>query len=845
MNALLTWPQAFAAGVAQAGGKGWNLARLARYGFPVPPGGVLPVSAWTRFAAYNGLDAADASAEQVAMGRMPPDLVDDIAQALDRLGLGEECLAVRSSAVAEDGATASFAGIHESVLNVRKDGVPAAIVRCWASAFGERARAYRQRMGLDQSDVAPAIVIQRLVIPRAAGVAFSLDPATGRRDRVLVAANAGLGETVVNGSAEPDQYLVDSGFHGLALTVLTRQVGRKQSRVVPLAQGGTATENSAAAGLCLDAAVVLDIARLVLRVRWALGHDEVDQDVEWVWDGTDVQLVQARPVTAHKRWTYPGLRGQAEVWSNGNLRDGIPEVMTPMTWSLTAHPLHAILPTMHRAARVAPMPGLSRMRLVDGRAYLDASLMQWEYWDAFGTPPALFNRLLGGHQQVIDVPKPSPWQMVRWLRANVRLVRSLGRARKRAEQEFARMRKVIDDMRDQDCSGLTDRELIERLNQFSDSQDDRSIIALLLMSSGATLYMLRPLLERFLPGRGGAVAHALLAEQAAITSAEHGRALAGLAAMAVAEGIDDVAAWAELPAQSRFRQGFEDFLQRWGHRGVYELEAANPRWREDPSWLLDTIRALMAAPPAVHGRGGELAEQAWAEVEKAVPRWLQGIIRRMAAQAGRDAAHREEAKSIIVRAYEPARLAVLELGRRLTARGVIRQCDDVFLLTWEEVDLLLAGRWSGEGARALIFDRAERMQALAAQPAPDMVVVEAGAIRRHSVKAGDGPVLHGSGVASGVVRGRVRIILHPQEGHRLQPGEILVAPSTDPAWTPLFLRAAAVVMETGGVLSHGAIVAREYGLPAVVNVCGVLDRLRDGMELTVDGDNGVVTIEAE
>lgn len=825
MSALLSWPEAFAAGTNRVGGKAWNLARLDRYGFPVPHGGVLPVDAWQAFAAHNRFDPATITPEQVIEGDIPTELELAIAISLGALSLTDTAVAVRSSAVAEDGARASFAGIHDSILDLTgADAVLGAIKQCWASAFSARASSYRQRMGLACDGIAPAVVVQRLVVPQAAGVAFTLDPASGRQDRVLVAANPGLGESVVQGNVAADQYLVDCGFHAPALTVVDRQPG----------QGG----------LCLGDGTVLEIARLALRVRWALGHDEIDQDVEWAWDGTRVHLVQARPVTARKRRTYAELASQPECWSNGNLRDVLPGVLTPMTWSLTAEPLNRLIVLQHEFVGAKPMPGLTRMKPIDGRCYLDASLMQWEYWSFFGVPPALFNQLLGGHQQAVETPASGWRRKLAWMRANLHLAGAMRRARPHAEKLFARFIAAIDEKRLCDVTGLTDQQLVDQLAEFCGSSREITPLSLLLMGSSAALFPLRLLLERFLPGRGSAVSYALLGESAAITSAEHGRALAELAAIAREEGIE-VEHWADLPPASRFRQGMEAFLERWGHRAIYELELVNPRWREDPSWLIATIRTLMDAPPQARGRGSARAAQAWDEVVRAVPRLLHPLVRRLAAQAGRDAAQREEAKSVIVRAYEPTRQAVLELGRRLAARGLIDQSDDAFLLTWEEVELLLAGTWSAAGARALIADRRDRMARLAAQPAADVVVVGAESRPHAATTAGLGPVLSGSGVASGQARGKVRVILHPEDGHRLAPGEILVAPSTDPAWTPLFLRAAAVVMETGGVLSHGAIVAREYGLPAVANVRGVLERLRDGMDVLVDGDNGVVAIETE
>lgn len=831
MSPFLPWDAAYAAGSGAVGGKGWNLARLARYGFPVPSGGVLAVEAWYRFADHNRLD--EPTPEAVMAGAMPPDL----AALLSGLAVGS--LAVRSSAVAEDGATASFAGIHDSVLNVQgADSLAEAVKRCWASCFAERAVGYRRRMNIPAAP--PAVVIMDMVEAMTAGVAFTLDPATGRQDRVMIAANFGLGETVVAGTAEADEFLVATGFHAPGLAVVERRLGRKQARVVPRAGGGTVRQDAAGAGSSLDDAQLLELARLALRVRWALGDDEIDQDVEWVWDGSTFFLVQARPVTTRKRRSHPGVAGQAAVWSNGNLRDGIPMVMTPMTWSLTAHNLATLLPSQAVAAGIEPMPGLTRARLIDGRCYLDLSLMQWEFWEFFGIRPGLFNELLGGHQPEIAVPTARWTGTLRRAAANTRLTVALVRHRKRADGEFSRLTAAAEAQRQADLAAATDDDLLDRLPAFADSARHSVGMQLLLMSGGSSLFLLRALLERRLPGRGAGLANALLGEVTDITSAEHGRALAELAALAKDEGVAPEE-WRSLPADSRFRQGMEDFLRRWGHRGVYELEMANPRWREDQGWLLATIRAMMTVPPPPRGRGRALADQARAELRRKVPLLLP-VVRWLAAQAGREAAHREEAKSLFVRFYEPARLAVLEIGRRLAERGGIARPEDAFLLTWQETAALLRGHWDDAGARALIADRAERLRRLARQPAPDLVTEHPAAPAAVAGPDLSGPVLTGLGAASGRARGRARVILHPDDGARLRPGDILVAPSTDPAWTPLFLRAAAVVMETGGLVSHGAIVAREYGLPAVVNVRGVLSRLRDGMELAVDGDCGTVTV---
>ena len=858
-----SWAGAFAAGPSVVGGKGWNLARLARYGFRVPVGGVLSVAACQRFLDYHGLRPEELAKAPNRIDALP--LPDDLAQAinaaLEGWGIAATPLAVRSSAVAEDSANASFAGVLESFLNVRRrEDLHRAIRRCWASAWSARASAYRERMSIAADATWPAVVLMALVLPRSgaltAGVAFSCDPRGGREDRFFIAANDGYGETVVGGHADPDEFVIEVGNHSPRPFVAERRLGRKECRSSLAEDGGTEQKSVAAAPNrpTLDDAQLLRLARLIQRVAWALGHGEQHQDVEWAFDGEDFHVLQARPVTTRPRYTYPVLIAQPEVWSNGNFRDSLPMAQSALIWTLEAHPIRVILEATLRAAGYPLLPGLSRARLWQGRGYFNFDIMQWEFWEGFGISPALTNHFTGGHQEAITVPaKPTWWLRLRWLLHNLRLARAINHARKRADAEFKRLYEKTDSLRCRDWRALPDRALTDSLLDFGAVDGERNL-HLLQSTSAASWMMLVGLLKCWFGARAEQIANALLIDGAPITSAQHGLALVELAGVAA---TDPAAArffaaepftpadWRELPAESAFRRGFEAFLDEYGHRCVYELDLRNPRWREDPRWLLETIRPMVTGDEhrRITQRRRETAEAAWQTVYAKTPRLLHGLIRRLAHQSAREAEQREMAKSILVRQAEISRIVALEIGRRLTESGLLATMEDVFHCTIEDLCELMEGVWDGVGLAELVADRKARLVSLDAESAPDTLVencpIRAGATASRS---GD-HALAGLGVAAGIATGPACLIADPRHAERLAAGDVLVAPSTDPAWTPLFLRAAALVTETGGFISHGAIVAREYGIPAVVNVPGAMQRIAQGICVTVDGDAGQVEVD--
>jgi rifampicin phosphotransferase len=770
MQDFLDWRQAFQAGPAVCGGKGYNLARLARYGFSVPTGGVLPVGA----------------------------PLSAIPAGLGRLQLSDAILAVRSSATAEDSARASFAGIHRSFLNVRGTAaVEQAAEAAIDSLQTPQAIAYRRRMGFRDEEVRCAVVLCEMVQARSAGVAFSCDPATGRRDLILIDAAEGSGEGVVSGRVNP-----------------RRSVWRNQ-------RGRLIRETADAANSWLPLEIEEELAHQVWRVQWALGDGQDPQDVEWAFDGERLWLLQARPVTRPPRAGWAETAALRRYWSTANLKDNQPGISCELSWSmLTAIVGDALYATLY-AVRYAMPPGMEIVRRFHGRGFFDLTNMQWAFYDAFGVPPAKTAQLIGGHQPEIAVPA-NPLAGREGRRrgfASLRLLRLLWNHPRRAQAAIAKQMDYQRGMVNKDWRATSRAGLYDALAEIAAVQNAFiPVFGLANASSGPWQQTLDGLIQD-----GGLIAR-LQAGSGAVASAEHGYRLYDLALG---------------------RSTLEEFLRDFGHRAVYETDIANPRWAEDPSWVLEQVEIIRRNPPARDPR--QTAAATRREAERELRRrfgWRARLLFWLVRKLNASMAAREGTKSAMVALIAPVRRIVLEIGRRLVAAGQLDAPEQAFQLAHVDLTCWLCGYWDGSGARELCGDRALLRKQWLAEPCPDVIAEEPDG-RMVSTSHAPAPSSNsaawtGIAVSAGAATGPARRVRSPSDAAHLREGDILVAPSTDPGWTPLFLRASAIVMETGGYLSHGAIVAREYGIPAVANVPGILDALEDGESLTVDGCAGRV-----
>lgn len=865
---LLDWGSAASAGVEACGGKGWNLARLARYGFAVPDGGVLIARAYQSLLEQcleageaerlQELKAAsvtdetvtarlDALCQRILEAPLPEGVEAALAEFLVRQNLQAAPLAVRSSAIAEDGESHSFAGIHESVLNV--SGLPNlidAVRRCYASLWTPQAVAYRRHAGLHDSKCGCAVVICRMVgspgdaVPVAAGVLFTCDPLSGRRDRLVINSVRGLAERMVAGAEVPEQITVTTA---LLRYEVTGRESPDRSSSSPLSDS-----------------VVLELARWGMRAHWAFGDGDLPQDIEWAYDGTRLWFLQTRPVTGIPHRTFDALASMPVIWSNANLKEVVSGVPTTLSWSLIQDAVRDMLFAPLCAAGFPIPEGMPILRRFRGRAYFDLSALQWAYFDGFGYAPAQLNRELGGKQPQMPVPPGDPMKgkggrqrSRRQLRMLLAL-RGIGRRLTKAHEEA--LARVVA-FREVPLEGMTDVQL-RALQQEWHAYG----IALIHLShfgnsdAGVWLKFARDLLTWLDPREGESLLGRLLAAGDNMPSTEALRKLHGLArigavdpdarpwleALQGREPEGEKRNWDELPTESSFRAAFFDYLRCYGHRALNETELANPRWHEDPDYLLREIASWLDVEDQPQAMARNRRREGELELQR-LPIWSRPLVRWLAARARRGMALREIGKSLSIVTLEPERRIALEVGRRLASRGALQRPEQVFHFALADLDALLAGVWDGSGAQALAADREAQRRAWMRQAVGD-VVITGDAARLQGPQTGDGDeratAWRGIGVSPGLASGKARVLHCPEEGARLGRGEILVAPTTDPGWTPLFLRAGGIVTEIGGYLSHGAIVARELGIPAVVNLAGASILLADEPEVSVDGGRGTV-----
>ena len=758
------------AGPAVCGGKGYNLARLARYGFRVPRGGVLPVGA----------------------------PLSAIRAGIERLGLIHAKVAVRSSATAEDSARASFAGIHRSFLNVSGiDAIEQAAQGCIDSLQTPEAIAYRRRMGFRDEEVRCAVVICEMVEARAAGVAFSCDPAGGRRDLIVIDAAEGLGDAVVSGRVNPQR----GGW-------------RSQSGVLRREQAPTP-------GTLLPPAIEEELAYQAKRVQWALGEGQDPQDIEWAYDGDRLWLVQARPVTVVPRAGWPETARMPRYWSTANLKDNQPDGWCELSWSMLDEIVGDALFSTLKWVRYPLPPGIEVVRRFHGRGFFDITAMQYGFYDAFGIPPDQVMKTIGGHQPEIDVPA-DPFTGAAGRRRRLASMRLAALLWNIAHKAKPAVRKQLEEQRRLTATDFTRCSLAEIeavLREIGRIQEAFiPIVGLANASSGPWQMALEAAIK------DSGLINRLQAGAGTVASAEHGYRL-----YEIAQG----------------KSTLDSFLRDFGHRAVYETDIRNPRWVEDPSWLIAQVEAIRANPPARDPR--ESAAQVRREAEREVRRrfpWRAPMLLWFARKLRESMAVREACKSAMVSMLLPVRRAVLEVGRRLVAADQLDSPEQMFELAHVDLFCLLRGYWDASGARELTRDRTRRQETWLAEDCPDVITETPEGVTTGSAPPEAAPadgVWNGIAVSPGTATGVVRLVRHPEDAAHLRQGDILCAPSTDPGWTPLFLRAAAIVMETGGYLSHGSIVAREFGIPAVANVPGILAALHDGDRIIVNGSHGKIT----
>ncbi|MEU5237928.1 rifamycin-inactivating phosphotransferase [Streptomyces lydicus] len=850
--------------VAVVGGKGAHLGGLSRIeGIRVPAGFCVTTDGFRRIMAeapsiddrldqLSRSDPDDREAIRTLSAQIrrtieevtiPGDVAAAITRALARLG-EQAAYAVRSSATAEDLPTASFAGQQDTYLNVVG---PTAILqhvsRCWASLFTERAVTYRQRNGIDHRTVHMAVVVQQMVFPHAAGILFTADPVTGNRKVATVDAGFGLGEALVSGLVNPDVFKVRHG------EVVARTIAAKQRAVHALPAGGTrevAIDAQQQEQPALTDGQAVQLVQLGRRIEAHFGRP---QDIEWCLVDEGFQIVQSRPITT--LFPIPETGDQENhVYVSVGHQQMMTDPMKPLglsMWQLTAMvPMHEaggrlFVDVTRRLASPASRAGL--LDLVGRgdplvRDALETVLDHDDFVPSLpdagpGGPPA------GGASAPIETDPALVTELI--------------------ERSQASVAALERDIRTKTGPALFDF-LLEAFEEHKRVLSDPLSIRAIMAGMEATWWLNDKLGEWL--GEKNAADTLTLSAPDNVTS-EMGLALLDVAdvirphaeVVAFLQGVeyDEDAAFldelAKLAGGTEARDAIETYLDRYGMRCVGEIDITRPRWRERPTTLvpviLDNVRNF---EPGAAERRFEQGRQKAQKKEQDVLARLRALpdgdrkadeTKRMIDRVRTFIGYREYPKYGIVSRYFVYKQALMEEAERLVQAGVLPEKEDIFYLTFQELHDVVR---SNQVDDQIVQQRKDAFRTYQALTPPRVLTSDGeavtGAYRRDDVPAG---ALIGLPVSAGTIEGRARVILDMADAD-LEAGDILVTTFTDPSWSPLFVGIAGLVTEVGGLMTHGAVIAREYGLPAVVGVEQATRLIRDGQRIRLHGTGGYIEI---
>ncbi len=847
------------------GGKGANLGEMIGAGLPVPGGFVVLTGAYDRFVEANGLSALidgllsgvapdDIGALDEATGRIrqafsdapiPVEVAREIRAAYG--GMNDATVAIRSSSTAEDLPGLSFAGQYSTYLNIKGTGAVLDYVRqCWASLWNSRAVAYRIRENIGTDTLAHAVVVQTMVDAEKAGILFTANPVNGRRDQMLLNASWGLGEAIVGGEVNPDQWIL----FGADGSVLEERPARKEVMTVRR-EGGidlVAVPEEQKEQICLNREDIGALHRFAQDVqRWFRSP----QDIEWAFADGQFWLVQTRPITSlyPQPAGRPGKEGFRVHLNFNNYSQAMKEPFTPMGEEL----IRAMLGGM--IAQYGKKNGSTDpfwwYQNLGGRVFIDITdFMRTEKsWEKFRkedsndkdplTTKALLQLVERNREHLIDPSRAVNLKKMVSPKL-IRLLATVGRrymvgvnnpqkARDKAvalgEETVVWFREALWDLdtTEEKLRWIEDNARVLFINGFG-------LLSYVMVSS---TYM----------DKARAILMAKLGDASDLHDVEK----------SVPHSVTTQMGMKLLHLAKQYAEGdkrpsagdpeIREFLATYGHRSAVELDVGVPTWTEEPQYVLDLINTYIDNNN--YQEGIDRFHQGEQDAEAAIVR----IREKLTAAGHRRAARRTEkmlrdfremfgirelSKFVLTQALQILREMLLSIGREMVASGQLAEETDIFFLTMADIRM-------GGDLRDLAAHNREQFAINMKRKAPRILTSTGEAVYGPAAE-GNGQSLVGIPVSPGVHEGAVRVIERPEDGHRLEKGDVLVTTGTNPAWTPLFLKLGALVMETGGSISHGSVVAREYGLPAVAGVNGVTGLLKDGQRVRVNGETGQVEL---
>jgi len=845
--------------VSEVGNKAYNLSRILKLGLSVPAGFVVTNAAFSWFARANYIDLEAESRPDLENASIPRAVLDQILE-LRNSSLPSGMLAVRSSAIGEDGADASFAGQLDSILHVETAAdLERAVLACWSSYWNERVLSYQTARSVRLRGM--AVIVQSQVASRISGVLFTQSPGGGaEQDQLCVEYCAGFGDAVVSGRVNPGRFRI--------------------------AKADCRTTIDAAGDLDATAEAVLfdphQIERLARAAHLLEQHFGRPQDIEWTIDDSgELRLLQSRPISV------PASNSPFRIlWSNANVNENFPEPISPFLYSIAREGYYHYFRNLAlafgiSAARVRSMePSLRYLVGVHhARIYYNLTHIHSVFRRALPGErlAGFFNDFVGADPISSSTPamkRPQRFQVL-----------ELGRIATRTAWQFAFLTRRVEDFervaddwaqttRPQDLDHRSLVELRDMLRGFMEIRCHRWTNASLADAASMICYgILKLLLRSAYPGSEDSALHNNLLKALGVVSVQPAIQLWALSRRILEDG--DTARWFKHipsgaildalqtdPQRKRLRAELDDYLGKWGFRFSGELMMTVPSLEENPLPLLDMLKTYLHAEgtaPIDSIRQLE-SEQACATARVLkdlrdnkriphVPRPFQACLVRLVLRATQRAIRlRERARSKQALLYNRCRRIALAIGDQLARAGTIREAGDVFFLTHTELDEFLTGHAMFPGSLAEMIALRKRAHHDAHQSiAPDTFNLAEGCYRvaEPNRTGGSRPAhsgMSGTGACGGQVTAPAAVLGSVADAHLLQVGNILVTRQTDPGWAPVFSLIRGLVIERGGMLSHGAIIAREFGLPCVVGVKGATEQIPQGALLSVDGDQGRVRI---
>lgn len=845
------------------GGKGISLTKLLCAGLPVPGGFHITTGAYSYFVKINNLQvqinealtgvdinnpleldvASGIIIDQFLHAPMPDEITSEVINAyLTFIGEGVS-VAVRSSATAEDLPEASFAGQQDTMLNVvGADSVLECVQKCWASLWTARAIGYRARQDISSDEISQAVIVQKLVPADVAGVMFTANPLNGNRDQLVINAAWGLGEAIVGGVVDPDTLVLDKE----SCKLIEQKTARKLVQTV-LTKTGT-EEQPVPIDLqnipALNVDFMAELAGLGKKIEDLYG---VPMDIEWVLLNGSFSIVQARPITALPEipidWSPPNPKG---IYMRGSVVDLMPDPVSPLFESLGIPTLKKQMsPLGKKMTRFTPVLADDYFTSINGYAYMDAYI-----------PPKAWGWILIG--LLPSYPKFLTKLVPMWREellpeycAYVNEVNKITSSELSMGDLWRKSQGILDAAMYYICSlmfatmgaSAGSEMLVTKVYDKFYKQDGDPPAAVLLMGwdnipirSEKSLFDIASWISQ----------NSSLADWFSSTPASE-------ICSRIQEGSHppdlDFEIWAE------FERRFQAHMDNFGYV-IYQLDFAQDLPLDHPEPMLETIKMYLQGeginPHKRQLRSEEIRIQTVAKVEnqlKGIKLWL---FRKVLGWGQSLAEVREDALAEIGLGYPKLREMLVLLGQYFVNYGVIKSSGDIFWLEKTEIDLVINKLESNEEMESLSGKVEERKtfwkRVKAVTPPPmipmkDRVMgVKADLFVSHTQDIDSGDILKGVAASGGVVTAPACVLHGPGDFGLMRPGDVLVAGTTTPAWTPLFAMASAVVTDIGGPLSHGSIVAREYGIPAVMGTSEATRRIRTGQMINVDGGNGTVTI---